>query len=72
MELSHTTFVIKMVTPSEHNTDHKFNIVISGIPECNSGSLCLIQLAQESIKVTATVQKLILLYQTLLFTIAFA
>ena len=48
----------KSVSPSKFNEDRKFNIVISGIPECDSGSPRLTWLAQDSSNATSTLHKI--------------
>ena len=48
----------KSVSPSKLNEDRKFNIVISGIPQCDSGSPRLTWLAQDSSNVTSILYKI--------------
>ena len=48
----------KLVSPSKFNEERKFNIVISSIPECDSGSPRLMRLAQDSSNVTSILHKI--------------
>ena len=48
----------RSATPSESSNDRRFNIVIFGIPECDSGTSRFTRMAQDSANVSSTLQKI--------------
>ena len=48
----------RSATPSESSNDCRFNIIIFGIPEYDSGTSCFTRMAQDSANTMSTLQKI--------------